>query len=64
MMLDIPACATSTKLLSYTLSQPGVCTAVTGVSSIKELNANLAYLKASPNEKDYSPLLENLATVT
>jgi predicted aldo/keto reductase-like oxidoreductase len=64
MTLEIPACSTPTKLLSYTLSQPGVCTAVTGFSSLRELIANLTYLKASPNEKDYSPLLENLVTAT
>jgi len=63
MTLKIPACATSTQLLSYTLSQSGVCTAVTGVSSLKELTANLSYLKASPNEKDYSQLLEGTVTV-
>ncbi len=62
--LNIPACATPAKLLSYALSQTGVCTAVTGVSSIKELTANIAYLKASPSEKDYRPLLESLVTVT
>ena len=63
MRLDVPECSTSTRFLSYTLSQQGVCTAVTGVSSLKELIANLAYLKALPAEKDYRSLLERLATI-
>ena len=62
MQLEVPKGATSTKLLSYTLSQPGVCTAVAGVSSLKELTANLTYLQASPAEKDYQTLLESLKT--
>ena len=58
--IDVPRNSTSTKLLSYTLSQPGVCTAVTGVSSLKELAANLTYLNASKNEQDYRQIVGRL----
>jgi aryl-alcohol dehydrogenase-like predicted oxidoreductase len=57
MVFKVPECATPTKLLSYTLSQRGVCTAVTGVSSLKELTSNLAYLSASAVDRDYAALL-------
>jgi predicted aldo/keto reductase-like oxidoreductase len=50
---------TSTNLLSYTLDQPGVCTAVTGVSSYKELFENLSYLNASKNEKEYDYIIKS-----
>ena len=60
--MRVPPEATSAKLLNYTLSQPAVCTAVTGISSLKELNANLTYLNASDNEKDHSRLIETLET--
>lgn len=50
---------TSTKLLSYTLDQPGVCTAVTGIASLAELTADLSYLSASNEDKDYSQIIEN-----
>jgi len=57
MVFKVPECATPTKLLSYTLSQRSVCTAVTGVSSLEELTRNLAYLSASAMERDYTALL-------
>ncbi len=57
MVFKVPECATPTKLLSYTLSQRGVCTAVTGVSSLEELTRNLAYSSASAMERDYAALL-------
>ncbi len=57
MAFKVPECATPTKLLSYTLSQRGVCTAVMGVSSLEELTRNLAYLSASATERDYTALL-------
>lgn len=57
MVFNVPECATPTKLLSYTLSQRGVCTAVTGVTSLEELTRNLTYLTASPIERDYAALL-------
>lgn len=60
MEFKVPKCSTSTKLLSYTLNQRSVCTAVTGVSSIEDLIKNLAYLNASSEEKDYTVLLEEL----
>lgn len=57
MVFKVPECVTPTKLLSYTLSQRGVCTAVMGVSSLEELTRNLAYLSASAMERDYAALL-------
>jgi len=58
--INVPQEATSTKLLSYTLDQPGVRTAVTGIASFEELAADLAYLNASDQDRDYSQLLEKL----
>jgi len=57
MVFRVPECTTPAKLLSYTLSQRGVCTAVMGVSSLKELTRNLAYLSTSAMERDYAMLL-------
>ena len=56
MTLKIPEGSNPTRLLNYTLSQPAVCVALTGVSSVKELAENLAYLDASPEERDYRAL--------
>lgn len=58
MTVNVPKNSNPTRLLNYTLSQPGVCTAVTGVSSIKELATNLQFLKALDHEKDYHELIE------
>jgi predicted aldo/keto reductase-like oxidoreductase len=55
--LKIPECSNSTRLLSYTLSQPAVCVALMGVTSVKELVENIRYLDASSEEKDYKALL-------
>ena len=60
MAVNVSQISNSTRLLSYTLSQPGVCIAVTGVSSFKELNENLLYLKASGEERDYSKVIESM----
>jgi predicted aldo/keto reductase-like oxidoreductase len=57
MVFKVPECVTPTKLLSYTLSQRGVCTAVMGVSSLEELTSDLAYLSSSAMERDYAKLL-------
>jgi predicted aldo/keto reductase-like oxidoreductase len=43
--------------LQYTLSQPGVCAAVPGFKTVEQLNAALAWLTASDEEKDYSIIL-------
>jgi predicted aldo/keto reductase-like oxidoreductase len=56
----IPAGVTPIKCLSYVLSQPGVCTTITGVSSPDELHSVLAYPDASHGEKDYSQVLKEL----
>lgn len=58
--VKVPRETTSTKLLSYALNQPAVCTAVMGVTSIEELTKNLSYLQASNQDKDYTPILQNL----
>jgi len=56
----IPATVTPIKCLSYILSQPGVCTAIPGVSNLDELRSVLAYPKATQEEKDYSQPLKML----
>ncbi len=56
-IFKVPEYATPAKLLSYALSQRGVSTAVMGVSSIKELTSNLAFLSSSAMDKDYTMLL-------
>jgi len=58
--ITVPQETTTTKLLSYTLNQPGVCTAVMGIASFKELTDNLNYLNASKQDKDYAALIKNL----
>jgi hypothetical protein len=49
---------TPVQCLSYALSQPGVSCAVPGCKDIRELSAALAYLKASPRQKDFSAAVE------
>lgn len=58
MTVNVPQNTNPSALLNYTLCQPGVCTAVTGVSSIEELTADLNLFKASEAEKEYSQLIE------
>ncbi len=43
--------------LQYTLSQPGVCVAVPGCKTPEQLQAALAWLTATDEEKDYSVIL-------
>jgi predicted aldo/keto reductase-like oxidoreductase len=40
--------------LSYSLAQPAVATVAMGVKNVAELDANLRYLTASDNEKDFA----------
>jgi predicted aldo/keto reductase-like oxidoreductase len=47
--------------LSYVLSRPGVTSVVPGVKSLEELKAALAYLDASPEERDFSAVLKTLS---
>lgn len=47
--------------LSYVLSQPAVCSVVPGVRGLEELRAALAYLDASPEQRDFSAVLKTLA---
>ena len=54
---------TPVQCLNYTLSQPGVCTVVPGVSTVKELRQALAYLDASDEEKDFSSVLPEFQEV-
>lgn len=58
--VNVPQNSNSLRLLNYTLCQPGVCSAVTGVSSLEELAENLNFFKAPESEKDYHPLIECL----
>ncbi len=58
MTVIVPQNANPSALLNYALCQPGVCTAVTGISSIEELTADLNLFRASEDEKDYSQLIE------
>ena len=49
----LPVSMTPVRCLSYTLSQPGVSCAVTGVKNVDELHGGLEYLRASDPERDY-----------
>jgi predicted aldo/keto reductase-like oxidoreductase len=55
----IPSVITPVQCISYTLSQVGVCTTVPGVKNVEELDAALAFLDATDDEKDFSGLLED-----
>jgi len=46
--------------LSYTLAQPGVSLALMGVKNLAELEANLRFLDAADEEKDFSAVLQEL----
>ena len=46
--------------LSYTLAQPGVSLALMGVKNLAELEANLRFLDAADEEKDFSAALQEL----
>ena len=59
MTVNVPQETTSAKLLSYTLDQPSVCTAVVGISSLKELAEDLLFLNVSKEDRDYSGIIEN-----
>jgi predicted aldo/keto reductase-like oxidoreductase len=58
MTVNVPENSNPYRLLNYALCQPGVCTAVTGVSSPVELAENLHLFEAAEAEKDYSGLIE------
>ena len=45
------------KCISYSLSQPGVSTALIGVKNADELETDLAFLAATDEEKDYASVL-------
>ncbi|MGD6807135.1 MAG: aldo/keto reductase [Candidatus Bathyarchaeia archaeon] len=62
MTVNVPQNTNPSALLNYVLCQPGVCTAVTGVSSIEELTADLKLFSASEAEKDYRQLIECIKT--
>lgn len=52
--------ATPIQCISYTLSQPGVATALVGASNLAELQADLQFLRATEEEKDFASALEGL----
>jgi len=58
MTVNVPENSNPHRLLNYALCQPGVCTAITGVSSAVELAENLHFFKATEADKDYSGLIE------
>jgi predicted aldo/keto reductase-like oxidoreductase len=45
------------RCIQYSLSQPAVATALMGVKNLEELEANLKFLDATDEEKDYSPVI-------
>jgi predicted aldo/keto reductase-like oxidoreductase len=51
---------TPIQCISYALSQAGVCTVVPGCKKVEEMDAVLAYLDATEDEKDYSDISDNL----
>ncbi|MDR3325546.1 MAG: aldo/keto reductase [Spirochaetaceae bacterium] len=44
--------------IHYALTRPAVASALVGCSSVEEVGAALAYLEASPEERDFSGILE------
>lgn len=50
----------SIQCISYTLSQPGVSTALVGAKNVEELEADLAFLDATDEEKDFTSVVEDL----
>ncbi len=58
MTVNVPQNTNPHRLLNYTLSQPAVCTAITGVASIEELTANLQFFESPESEKDYGQLID------
>ncbi|NLV74324.1 MAG: 4Fe-4S binding protein [Chloroflexi bacterium] len=54
---DGRSAATPVQCLAYTLSQPGVACAVPGCANVAELESALAYLDATPAERDYGPAI-------
>jgi len=50
---------TPVQCLHYALSQPGVCTAVPGCKTSAEMQAAIAYLDATDEQKDYSAINAN-----
>jgi len=45
--------------LGYTLSQPGVATALVGARSLEELETDLQFLEATDEAKDFSTIIED-----
>jgi predicted aldo/keto reductase-like oxidoreductase len=54
---QIPQEMTTTRCLSYALSQIGVSTVIPGVKNLKELKEIIAYQNATFEQKDYSAVL-------
>jgi predicted aldo/keto reductase-like oxidoreductase len=50
---------TPIQCLSYALSQPAVCTVVPGCKNVAEMQAALAFLDATDEEKDFSAIDSN-----
>jgi len=50
---------TPVQCLSYALSQPAVCTVLPGCKNVAEVQAALAFLSATDEEKDFSDIHRN-----
>lgn len=59
-----PANATPVSLLSYSLSSPAVSTVVPGPKDVSELLECLEYVKAGPEQRDFSSILLTPGTQT
>lgn len=55
---------TPVQCLHYALTRPGVASVMAGCRTLAELDASLAYLTASPEEKDYAPVLAGMEQFT
>jgi predicted aldo/keto reductase-like oxidoreductase len=53
----VPAAITPVQCLAYALAQPAVATVIPGVANLGEMEAALALLTATDEEKDFAPAL-------
>ncbi|UCE13840.1 MAG: aldo/keto reductase [Candidatus Heimdallarchaeota archaeon] len=57
-VLTVPSDCTAIRCLSYILDQPALSTVIPGVKNKEELLHNLQYYEASPEELDYTSLVQ------
>ncbi len=58
----MPEGITPIRCLAYALSLPGIATLATGLTSIHEIDQALNYFNASPEDRDFAPLLDYFHT--